>query len=663
MKKDKTNPQPIVQKELLIKNDLILFDFKTKLTITLLAGFFILFVFFKLNFSSIGVWEMMTGNTNSKSVIWGTPQGIRSDEWVTGSTILMSQISHGLPIENEIVGGEKSTLLMNVPVKHFSNIFRIPMWGFFILDVERGFSFHWAFKTIGSVFGVFLLLLLFTKNNFWVSLFGSIIIFSSSASQYWLSGMVSECAFCTSILIVSFIYILYAKNTSTILINLVVLLFFGLYFFLILYPPLQIPCIWFMLFAIIGWVWQNYNIKIWDNKLIKIAGLTIVLIFALGFILYFFNEISSTIEVMTSTVYPGKRSVTGGTGFKSALFSEFLIHYIKPEKIPTTWDNICEASNFLMFFPVVISLLIFQYFQTKKIDKLALFLGLNIIILNIWIFIGFPEFIAKLTLLNLSPAYRTSNILGHVNLVLTFAFIGNHNIKVRDNWYVILVVAAISFFFIYLNLNSLNKEALMFFKSNQIIKMTLLFTLLYTLIYLSNRGPVYQLIFLGIIIVYNFSILKFNPLNKGMDALLNNPLLSDAKTIHKKDPDAKWVVFGNPSLPNLFKAAGLNVINGVNYIPNWERLKILDPDKKQDTVYNRFAHIGYYSSNINSENVDFRYGAFDAYSVLIDPCNAKLEKIGVKYFVFTYNPQPAEVRCMELVSSNGVLIFKKINSK
>lgn len=662
MKKDKVNQTSIVS-ETINNKFLIHFDFKTKLTIAILAMLYVFFVAFKLNFSSIGVWDMMTSNSKPKSVIWGSPQGIRSDEWVTASTMLMSQITHGLQQQNEIIGGEKSPLLMNTPVNHFSNLFRIPLWGFFVLDVERGFSFHWAFKTIGSVFGVFLLLLLFTKNNFWVSLLGSIIVFSSSASQYWLSGLVSECAFCTSMLIVSFIYVLYATKPWIILANLLVILFFGLYFFLILYPPLQIPCIWFMLFAIIGWIWQNYSIKIWENKLLKISGLAFVLVFALGFIFYFFNEISSTVEVMTSTVYPGKRSVTGGTGFKSALFSEFLIHYIKPEKIPSTWDNICEASNFLMFFPVVIGLLVFQYFQTKKIDKLALFLGLNILLLNIWIFIGFPSFIAKLTLLNLSPAYRTSNILGHVNLILTFVFIGNQNIKEKDNWYVIVIVAIISFFFIYLNLTSINKDALLFFKSGQIINMTLLFTLLYTLIYLSNRGQVYQLIFLGIVVIYNFSILKFNPLNKGMDALLKNPLLIDAKNINKTDPDAKWVVFGNPSLPNLFKAAGLNVINGVNYIPNWERLKILDPEKKQDTVYNRFAHIGYYSSNINSENVDFRYGAFDAYSVLIDPCNQKLEKIGVKYYVFTYNPQPAEVRCMELVSSNGVLIYKKITSK
>ena len=97
-------------------------------------------------------------------------------------------------------------------------------------------------------------------------------------------------------------------------------------------------------------------------------------------------------------------------------------------------------------------------------------------------------------------------------------------------------------------------------------------------------------------------------------------------------------------------------------------MKVLDPFRKNDSVYNRYAWITmdskqlsqyYYGAGWN-DTVMFRQAYEDGYAIYMDACSPKLKQLGVKYFVFDYAPKNEEVRCMiKLKETAGLFIYKR----
>ena len=162
--------------------------------------------------------------------------------------------------------------------------------------------------------------------------------------------------------------------------------------------------------------------------------------------------------------------------------------------------------------------------------------------------------------------------------------------------------------------------------------------------------------------------LKVNPVTKGLDPVLENPLYKMVAEIHKQDPKARWALFGNMRLTNLLKAAGIDVFNSVKFVPPMKDMQVLDPTKKNDSVYNRYAWmtmdskqlLQYYSTPGVKDTAILKLAYQDGYSIYMDPCSPKLQQLRVRYFVFDYLPQPAEVRCMTKVKEEaGLYIYKR----
>jgi hypothetical protein len=91
-------------------------------------------------------------------------------------------------------------------------------------------------------------------------------------------------------------------------------------------------------------------------------------------------------------------------------------------------------------------------------------------------------------------------------------------------------------------------------------------------------------------------------------------------------------------------------------------MHVIDPTAKRDTVYNRYAHSIYrpYSNPTDTVVID-NGGSYDGYTVFIDPCSPKLKKLNVRYAIFDKVEQPADVRCMTLLSELGTLKVYRIN--
>jgi len=372
---------------------------------------------------------------------------------------------------------------------------------------------------------------------------------------------------------------------------------------------------------------------------------------------------------MLNTVYPGRRFSTGGSLRNGKIFAEFFGMFMNDLHNPEYWQNICEASGFIMFFPVVFYAMGYYYFKTKKTDPLLISLSIFLLIGLVYVLIGFPAFLSKITLFSMSPDFRALPIVGVGNCFLLICYISSNKMEIRKekiSWLELGCLAGGTFIFMMIVSSRINKATQNFFTSSQISIATILIVIAYLLTRYKNFrfAKTALLILLIGMVIPNVTV---NPVTNGLAPIFENPLVIDSKEIHAKDPSARWALFGNSRLTHLLKANGIDMFNSVKLVPPMSDMKVLDPAKKNDSIYNRYAWITMNSKQVSqffdvnwNDTVMFRQSYQDGYTIFIDPCSPKLKQLGVKYFVFDTVPNPKEIRCMTKLKENaGLYIYKR----
>ncbi len=639
---------------------LIVFDRKVKIFLMLLLVMYFGMSFFALHTSSIANWDKVVGPSESESVLAGTPRYIRMDEWMTSTPALVGQVQNGLPLSNAAFGDGNAPLILGYPVKDLSMLLRPNLWPYFIFDVERAFAFSWNFNIFFSIISTFLLFMLLTKNNFWISVFGAFFIFLSGAMQWWSYTLGSNMIYLNGI-IISFIYLLYGKNVKTLIFAGVILLFSSFSFLNGLYPPWQVPLVYLYMAILVGFLMKKKDLKSFKEKLwlrIGILCLTSIVLFI--FLYHYYSLVKPTFDMMLNTAYPGKRTTNGGDLVEGKLFSDFFGMYLSDDHFPRKWLNICEASSLIMFFPIIFYGMGYNYIKLRKFDWLQIMIALYSVILLIWLLVGFPTFLSKISLLSMSPTYRTLPVFGVVNGILLICYLGNKEKDKQTNFYwleFIILVIAVSIFIRSVG-GHINKTTSDFFSSEQVTKMTILISTVYLLIrykYLKYTQLVLALLLLGM----NISNIAVNPLTQGLSALLENPLNKSSREIYKKDPKARWAVFGDGNWANLLKSNGINIFNGAKFTPILKDMAVFDSSGKYRAIYNRYAHVEMKMYINWKDTVVLNQPFSDGFTIFMDPCSPRLQKLGIKYLVFTYKPQEPEVRCMTRLDSTFFIYKRK----
>jgi hypothetical protein len=368
---------------------------------------------------------------------------------------------------------------------------------------------------------------------------------------------------------------------------------------------------------------------------------------------------------MLNTAYPGKRTTNGGDLIGGKLFSEFFGMYISDAHVPSQWLNICEASGFIMFFPIIFYGMGYNYFTYKKIDWQQLTIACSVIFLLIWVLVGFPSFLSKASLLSMSLAYRTLPILGVANCFLLISFLGSRPSQkaVSFSWMEFGILAISVLIFVTMVANNINSATTDFFTSSEVYTVVFLISTVYLLI--RYKDIKYTQIALGAILLgMTIPNIEIHPLTSGLSSILENPLVKATEDIAKNEPKARWAVFGDQHVSNLLKANGINVFNGVKIVPLLKDMAVLDPTGKDNFIYNRYAHINMFSMVDGKDTLAFKLNenevVNDNYSIIMDPCSPRLKQLGIKYFLFTYKPKPGEIRELTLVKDlSGLVIYKQ----
>lgn len=154
-----------------------------------------------------------------------------------------------------------------------------------------------------------------------------------------------------------------------------------------------------------------------------------------------------------------------------------------------------------------------------------------------------------------------------------------------------------------------------------------------------------------------------NPVQRDVSALRDAPLVRRCREIASGEPDALWAVYGSVRWANHIMASGARVVNGTKYLPVPDHLLALDPQWRSVNVWNRFAHIGLdLPARDAGEYPRFTLDSYFAYRIALQPDAPAWERIGVRYFAFTFAPPAwatAALEPVELTPVNGVWLYRR----
>lgn len=579
-------------------------------------------VLLRINLSSISMWSSYVNEPDSKNIILGVARGIRSDEWLTQSCLMLGETKgeDAYQMYNKnIAQGNLNMLMITTPVKDIVSIGKPLTWGFFLLGTEFGYSFYWMLKIVLLVLVSIEFSMKITKKDNLLTLTGGLLLALAPAIMWWLSSAIADGYIFGMATIVLFSY--YMNNLEWNLkrkIGLAVGLLISITSFaFVLYPAFQVPFAFFMLVVMLNDFIPNVK-KLTKNDIIIMA---ITILGIAGIVARYVLVCWDDIVTMMSTVYPGNRISIGGDFSIDRFISYFANIFFPYSK---SVSNPCEQSSYIYPFMGLIILLIYNLKdikEKKKSQDVKLIISLTVlyIIFLLWEFVGFGELFAKLTLMSMVPSPRLHVVVGMIGMILTIAIIKQTNSKKiftkAQSIIISLVVVVISYVLIK------NSSYAQYFKFVKIeIWSIVIFAITYFMITGNKRAWCYSMCIIAII-----AGATINPICIGLSPIKNTQISKEIQEIKASDEDALWV--GNSNITGQYLVAnGVNTLNGVNTYPNFKWLNIVDPDGEYNEIYNRFAHIHV----TLGDETDFTLLAADSYLATLTYDN--LKELGIKYY-------------------------------
>jgi hypothetical protein len=404
----------------------ILFDFKHKVLLSVLTSVFVLLILTKIHGYSIPMWHDFIDHSPQSEIIAGKARSIRFDDWTCSLPSAFSQRETTPPFSkmNNLIGDQPQNMFVMMylaPIKHFLSLFRPKTWGFFI-GQDYGMSWAWWLSSLIMPYLFFLLFMGISGNRFGLSTFGALSLLFSGFFQFWSLNMAPMALYFAGI-VLSLTWLLLAKAQKYIVIPSVFLVFFAAAFVFELYPPVQISLGYLAIFISAGIFYRANGFHLPSEKRMKTFALIVIFLATVGIICCFFYETRDAVKTMLQTVYPGQRLIGGGQARAIlALSDNFFPRYSSHGNL-YPFDNICESASSFMLMPLISFSFVLDTWKSKKADFLVTSLVSYCLVSWIWMYIGLPPWLAKLTFAGMVPENRMVFSMGIANSILIVAFL------------------------------------------------------------------------------------------------------------------------------------------------------------------------------------------------------------------------------------------------
>jgi hypothetical protein len=608
-----------------------------------------------LNGSSVAMYKDY-GHGPGQETWLGSPLGSRSDEWgyVTPDILNQSFRPDRFAVRRSELGDHSIALLGNIPVRHFSTIFRPQFWAFFFLPVDYAFAVYWQFKGLVLLTGVFTWLLLITRSTLW-AVTGSLWFFFSAFTQWsysWPSALPEMVGLLCWTMVLG-CYLTVGRHWPALLLAAFCASACAINFALCGYPPHLVPLAWIAGPFWLAWFLSNREL-IFSREAVRARVVTGILTAAVigiaGLLLYV--DLHQAIKAIAQTVYPGQRALRGASMSPDLLASHFLQWTETETNFPDALGNMCEGSGFLWFAPATLFCLkVLKITRFQKYAMAALWGSFGLLLA--WLLLPIPAAIASLLFLNQSAGARMLPALGLANVAivsLSAATIQMYssNRNRRRTWIrgAVIATAAIAAFFLLLWIT--NAMLGHFFTTGQVLFSGVLAAIPVTLLLMGRR----RLLALAIVVPNVLAFGSVNPVQRGLTAITSSELfrfVQDNPTLK----NGKWIIFSDAAISSGFLAAtGCDVYTGTHYLPDVDHFQFFAAEDLDLHVLNR---LGYLNAHLRSTGEPARVTLWQPIIVRWDvsPSDPILRTLGIRYVAFDSKP-PAIAAHLIPLSSHAI---------
>ena len=588
---------------------------------------FIICLVFRISGSSINAYNYALNDKADpdSGIIYGKARSIRSDEYIVHTPYYYSQYYNEYnKISNKMsISGQDMIIGYDAPVLDISLLAKPLTWGYLLLGNDYGLSWYWCLKTILFSLGAFELAMIITKKNKLVSCLGVLLIAFAPTMQWWFVPHICDVVLWSIWLLVLAYHFFTAKTTRFRNLLTVLTPLAGCIFVLSLFPSLQIPLgLLAILLLIVFLIRDKDKITFKKKNLINILIMIVIAAIILGYTLFTSLE---AIKALYSTSYPGKRVSFGNTGTLGSIFTNLTTIFLPYKDI--NYLNNCEVSDFIHFAPIFLLIypLIYKYLKKKKSNDLIVgnALLIAIIVSLTFYLIGFSEILSKITLF--SYVNRIETVYGFIAVLFSlwciYVLFKYKDILTNKQKIISLIMFVVAYILI-ISEQILSYMPIYVYIIEILVFAFIMFTIYYNLKYLTAA-----LIFFLIL----FSSFTINPIISGDDALTNHKIIDEAKEIYESDK-GYFLTIDTLHIQSLLLANGVDVLNAVNFYPDFAKWEELDEDKENYEYYNRYLHMNF---KLTSKKTNFNLITADNLEININPRD--LEKIDVKYLLAPYD--------------------------
>ena len=558
---------------------------------------------------------------------------IRWDELLIATPLALSQLSHNprFPVVNTNIGnGQNMLLTPHAPVLHIVTVARPGTWGYFFLGAQRGLAWYWWFQVFSCFTVLYLLFEIILKGHRVIAAFGAFWYCASAFVVCW-SLWPAQFTFNGALCCLAAYHILRSENRA---VQAVCAVLFGLGltgFAITVYPAWQVPLGYLFAAIFAGlFIRDKLYLSFKPFPLYKVICLVGALLLAGGLITSYLITCLPDLRLMSNTVYPGKRISTGGD-YPFALLFKGMYNMETIYSAPQALINQCESASFYYLFPAVLFAVCLSKRVRKSLGIIGWLLISYIVGMLIFMLVGVPGKLAKLTMLSYSPPYRADIALGLASIILCIYVLAR--VKETDEgenrWESIVPWIAGAAMSVMLLLHGLFliRKADGFPSPGKILFTSLLMGFL-SYWMLAGKSRIFSGVS-AILIVATTAF--FNPLTTNLNHLYKSELAQQITRLNNQSPDRPlWLCYGGVQPGTLVTLLGGRSLSSTHWPPQIAMWRSFDRTGVFDPLYNRYAQVNLIYTKNESE-VAFLSRQEDTLMVHISPKNSIVRGMGARY--------------------------------
>jgi hypothetical protein len=657
--------------------------------------------------------------TKLRAPLQADPKFTRSDEWSISTPWTLSQFNTEprFPVRNRNMGvGQNMLMIPWVPVLHLSVVARPITWGYMLFGQQVGLAWYWWFSSFFCFVTLYLLIEVLLPRDRFLAVLGAFWFCSSAYVIAWSHYPAYLIAF-ANLALLGTNFMLRATSLRN-AIGSGLLAGYGLTgVVMYMYVPWIVPLAYMYAAMLFGLIVRDRLIHKLDRRL-TLFGLAAALA-VVGVVLgSFFASTLPEMRMLAQSSYPGVRRLNGGDCSLARLFGGFY-NFLTLRK-PLLRIPFSEWAGFFLFFPTIVLAAILSRRVRRRLDAVAWSLIVVAFALMLYGEVKFPQWLANVTLFSRFQGYRAQMATGLSSILLSLYVLrkmppaaeaappaasagesmappgAGGRLRARIRALVLTVIslsprwrrsisrvlgpvsgltryqglmigaAVLGGFAFFLTTGSSLQAIAQLYRSKatvpwQIWLISVAATGASVLLLLGYRRIFAAVLVPALILTAG----DFNPLSRGFPPLEKSEMWQAIRSVKDADKesgrtDSMWLVSGGPHAPLIGTMAsmmGARSMTGCFFHPQLGLWRTLDPERAQETMYNRFAETHLFPLVPGDPTVRFTLPGPTNFNIRIAPDNPRLRELGVRY-ALTYDrhtPYEAADYRRIYISSDGRL--------